>query len=98
MLYAFPAAWTVGGQGTSLNKELSKPDRDFVGSSQMYPGVGGAEVRELPVNSSLAAALSSPGEQDTYRFQAKSAADYVIETGGTSDVMCPCSGRTHRPS
>lgn len=86
MLYAFPATWTVGGQGTDFNDGLSKIDREFIGSAQMYPGTA-PQIQELPVLKAAAAAISSPGEQDTYKFVVPAPGDYVIETAGASDVV-----------
>ena len=38
MLYAFPPEWTTDGFSTSENDDLSNIDKDFVKSSEMYPG------------------------------------------------------------
>lgn len=91
MLYAFPASWTVGGQGTDFNEELSKQDKAFVGSAQMYPA-SQAEVAELPVHLGTAGAIAMPGEQDVYRFVVAQTGDYVIETGGSTDVFLSLYG------
>lgn len=91
MLYAFPAGWTVGGQGTELNADLSKQDKDFVAGSQMYPAAAAA-IPELPVHTGLQAAITSPGEQDFYKFVIAQAGQYVIETGGTTDVFLSLFG------
>jgi hypothetical protein len=91
MLYAFPASWTVSGQGTDFNEDLSKMDQEFVASSQMYPGVA-SEFTQLPVSVATAAAISSPGEIDTFVFEATEAATYVLETAGALDIMMSVFG------
>lgn len=91
MLYAFPASWTTNNIGTEFNDDLSKADKAFVASSQMYPRADVA-IPVLPVNPSVAAAISSRGEQDTYRFTVAKAGDYVIETGGATDVVMALYG------
>jgi len=91
MLYAFPADWTVNGIGTDFNEDLSKMDQEFIGSSQMYPGVI-REHTQLPVAAATASALSSPGEIDTFTFDATEAGTYVIETAGATDVMMSVFG------
>jgi Bacterial pre-peptidase C-terminal domain/Astacin (Peptidase family M12A) len=91
MLYAFPGTWTVSGQGTDFNEDLSRQDKKFVGSSQMYPGPD-ALVPELPVHAGLRASIASPGEQDTYRFVVAQAGDFVVETGGATDVYLSLYG------
>ncbi len=91
MLYAFPGTWTKSGQGTEFNRELSKQDKDFVGSSQMYPSPT-TQPQELPVYAGTRASISSPGEQDTYRFVVAQAGDFVVETGGATDVFLSLYG------
>ena len=91
MLYAFPGTWTVSGQGTELNRELSKQDKDFVGSSQMYPSAT-SQPPELPVYAGTRASIASPGEQDTYRFVVAQAGDFVVETGGATDLFLSLFG------
>ncbi|MSR61216.1 MAG: peptidase [Planctomycetes bacterium] len=92
MLYGFPASWTLGGQGTNANSDLSKKDKEFIGSPQMYPGQGLVELPQLPVLAATAAAISQRGEQDTFRFQVAKSGEFVIETGGTSDVILSLYG------
>jgi len=92
MLYAFPASWTDGGQGTQQNNDLSKTDKAFIGGPQMYPGQALDEVPELPVLAATAAAISQPGEQDTFRFVVAQAGNFVIETGGATDVYLSLFG------
>lgn len=92
MLYAFPATWTVGGTGTGFNQTLSKPDKDFIGGSQMYPRDAAVATPELPIHAAVAAAISSSGEQDTFKIVVKEAKDYVIETAGSTDVLMSLYG------
>lgn len=91
MLYAFPGTWTVSGQGTDFNGDLSKQDKDFVASSQMYPAAN-AQIPELTVYSGLQASIASPGEQDLYKFTVAQAGQFVIETGGSTDVYLSLFG------
>jgi Astacin (Peptidase family M12A)/Bacterial pre-peptidase C-terminal domain len=91
MLYAFPAEWTQTGQGTDFNDDLSSRDKAFVASSQMYPRPD-VQVPELAVHAGLRAAIAAPGEQDVYRFVVAQAGEYVIETGGATDVMMSLYG------
>lgn len=92
MLYAFPASWTMGGTGTSFNQVLSTQDKDFVGGSQMYPRDTAIATPELPIHAAVAAAISSGGEQDTFKIVVKEAKDYVIETAGSTDVIMSLYG------
>ena len=91
MLYAFPATWTVNGIGTDFNGDLSKQDKAFISSTQMYPGVS-APIQELPVMAGLRASIASPGEQDIYKFVVARAGDFVVETGGATDVFLSLYG------
>lgn len=91
MLYAFPASWTQNGVGTDFNEDLSKMDKAFVASSQMYPGTA-AQVPELAVHHGLRASIASAGEQDTYKFSVAQAGDFVIETGGSTDLFLSLYG------
>jgi hypothetical protein len=91
MLYAFPASWTVNGVGTDFNSDLSKVDKAFVASSQMYPAAS-VVVPELTVHRGRRASIASPGEQDTYKFIVAAAGDFVIETGGATDLFLSLYG------
>jgi hypothetical protein len=91
MLYAFPASWTVNGVSTDLNEDLSKQDKSFVASAQMYPG-SAAPIPELPVLHGTRASIASPGEQDTYRFVVAQPGDFVVETGGATDLYVSLYG------
>jgi hypothetical protein len=92
MLYEFPASWTLDGFGTKANTDLSEQDKGFIASTQMYPGRGKVELPKLPVLAATAAAISHGGEQDSFQFQVSQAGDYVIETGGATDVMLSLYG------
>ncbi len=91
MLYAFPASWTVSGQGTEFNDDLSAQDKAFVASSQMYPGIA-APIPELPVHAGVRASIAAPGEQDVYKFVVAQTGDFVVETGGATDVYLSLYG------
>jgi hypothetical protein len=91
MLYAFPGTWTQSGQGTDFNGDLSKQDKDFVASTQMYPSAA-AQIPELAVHTGVQASIASPGEQDLYKFAVAQAGTFVIETGGTSDIYLSLFG------
>lgn len=91
MLYAFPASWTLNGVGTNENNALSATDRSFVGAAEMYPfpGGGGTGVVELPVVESggVTGEIGKPGQENLYKFTAKKAGTYTIETSGNTDVV-----------
>lgn len=91
MLYAFPASWTLNGVGTDFNGDLSKTDKSFVGSSQMYPSTG-VPIPELAVHAGMRSSIASAGEQDSYRFVVAQAGDFVVETGGASDLLLSLYG------
>lgn len=91
MLYAFPGTWTVSGAGTSFNSGLSKRDKEFVAGTQMYPA-NAANIPELPIYSGYRAAISAPNEQDMYKFVVANPGDYVIETGGATDLTLALFG------
>ena len=91
MLYAFPARWTTNNVSTSDNNALSPTDQSFVGSKSMYPfpegGGTGAVVLTVAENTGVEGEIGKPGEVDLYKFTAKSAATYTIETVGSTDVF-----------
>lgn len=97
MLYPFPASWTVNGQGTKENTELSAQDKDFIASAQAYPGRT-PQVVELAVNASQAtqASIGQPGEEDMFKFTATTQGIYTIETGGETDVVMKLYGPNSR--
>src|SRR6185503_2137989 len=59
--------------------------------SQMYPAAN-AQIPELTVCSGLQASIASPGEQDLYKFTVAQAGQFVIETGGSTDVYLSLFG------
>ncbi|RYZ01431.1 MAG: peptidase [Myxococcales bacterium] len=95
MLYSFPAAWTTNGFQAKVNTELSALDQEFIASSAMYPGTGGSNMAvELPVQEATltAASIGAPGEEDLFKFRAKTVGGYVISTEGPSDVVMKLFG------
>lgn len=92
MLYSFPASWTLNSFSAKENAVLSKMDREFIGSRGAYPGrtVGPAVIT---VNGdAVQSDVGVPGEEDLYRFLADSAAEYKIETSGSTDVVVKLFG------
>lgn len=94
MLYAFPDEWTRNMGATHENHDLSKLDKDFVKSEQMYPGRDTPEehASELPVFKVLAAEISQAGEEDLYKFEVTDTALHVLETAGSTDVVMSLFG------
>jgi hypothetical protein len=91
MLYFFPASWTTNGVGTRANETLSKTDKEFIAGARMYPkgATTTSTATELKVNALLRtkASIGAVGEEDLYRFTAKSDGRYVIDTEGPTDVV-----------
>ena len=91
MLYAFPARWTTNGVSTNENNVLSAADQAFVGSKNMYPkttdGGTGAVVLTVAENTGVEGEIGKAGEVDLYKFTAKTAGTYTIETEGPTDVF-----------
>lgn len=89
MLYTFPASWTVNGFQTDPNETLSAIDKEF--AKNVYPGAGtgdGAQTVELPVyEGALQAEIGQAGEEDRYKFTAKTEGRYTIETEGQTDLV-----------
>ncbi|MFN0119067.1 MAG: M12 family metallopeptidase [Blastocatellia bacterium] len=98
MLYAFPAKWTLNGIATKSNKSLSALDRSFIASVEAYPGrnattpLPGPVVLAVNAAKATSAAIGVPGEEDAYTFNAATAAKYVIETTGATDVVMKLFG------
>lgn len=91
MLYAFPARWTTNGVSTSENDVLSATDQAFVGSKNMYPfptggGTGAVDI-SVAENAGVEGEIGKAGEVDLYKFTAKTAGTYTIETEGPTDVF-----------
>ncbi len=94
MLYEFPDSWTQNMGATHENDELSSLDEMFVQSDRMDPGRPAPEDRatDIPVAAALAAEISQAGEEDLYRFGVSTAAQHVIETSGSTDVVMSLFG------
>jgi hypothetical protein len=96
MLYFFPASWTLNGIGTDANEVLSRLDKEFIAGARMYPRTGGTttDAIELKVNASrrTRASIGKIGEEDLFRFTAKSDGTYVINTRGPTDVVMKLFG------
>jgi hypothetical protein len=95
MLYSFPATWTLNGFHSSPNDVLSTVDMSF--AARVYPrlqggGTGAAPV-ELPViEGDLSANIGQPGEEDLYKFTARKAGRYTLETKGPTDLIMKLFG------
>lgn len=96
MLYSFPANWTLNGFHSEPNEVLSQVDMAFAAS--VYPGPnGGGEGGAGPVELSvyegpLEANIGQPGEEDLYKFTARKAGRYTIETNGSTDLIMKLFG------
>jgi hypothetical protein len=96
MLYSFPASWTLDGFSAPSNTVLSDGDKAFIGSEGGYPGGGEVEVPEIAIGQEAQAEISTPGEQDLFRFRATAMAAFQVETTGGSDVMLALYGPDSR--
>ena len=94
MLYAFPAEWTLDGQGTHANEKLSDLDKQFVASAEMYPRAEPIDTRavELDVAASVQAEIATGGEEDLYKFKVEEPGVHTIETLGATDVVLALFG------
>jgi hypothetical protein len=96
MLYFFPSSWTTNSIGTKENDVLSALDKQFIASAKMYPKTGTtvSDATELKVNASARtkASIGVAGEEDLYRFRAKSDGRYVIDTAGPTDMYMKLFG------
>jgi hypothetical protein len=96
MLYFFPASWTLNGIATKANDVLSATDKAFIAGAKMYPKTGTttSDATELTVNASkrTSASIGKIGEEDLFRFTAKSDGRYVIDTRGPTDVVMKLFG------
>jgi hypothetical protein len=97
MLYAFPPSWTVNGLETRENEVLSATDRAFIGSAQAYPRTAPVvtvpKATPLKIGATpLRARIDVPGEADLFSFQVTSAGPYVVQTGGSQDLVCTLFG------
>lgn len=91
MLYSFPASWTLNGFHSEPNEVLSQTDMSFAGKIYPKKNVGTGPV-ELSVFEGMAASIGSPGEEDLYKFTARQAGRYTIETEGPTDLIMKLYG------
>lgn len=93
MLYAFPPTWTLDGFQSEPNEVLSEVDKTFIGDPVNYP-FQDRGATELPVieTQSTEASIGKPGEQDLFKFTAKTAGRYTIETEGPTDIVMSLCG------
>lgn len=90
MLYSFPPSWTLDGFHTEPNEVLSELDKAF--AKQIYKS-DSAEPVELPVfEGATEGSIGQPGEEDLYKFMAKSEGQYTIETEGPTDLVMTLFG------
>ncbi len=98
MLYFFPASWTLNGIATKANDVVSQLDKEFIAGAKMYPKTGGitSTATELKVSAKkrTPAAIGKIGEEDLFRFTAKTDGRYVIDTRGPTDVVMKLFGPT----
>ncbi len=96
MLYFFPGSWTKSGIGTKANEVLSDIDKEFVAGAKMYPktGVTVDAATELKVNAKqrTKASIGKFGEEDLFKFTAKTDGRYIIDTTGPTDVVMKLFG------
>lgn len=94
MLYSFPQAWTLNGFHSEANDVLSQVDMSF--AEKVYPGRNGGPGTgpvELSVfEGALEADIGQPGEEDLYKFTARKAGRYTIETEGPTDLIMKLFG------
>ena len=92
MLYSFPASWTVNGFHTEPNETLSALDKEF--AHRVYPRTDApVEPVELSVfEGATAAEIGKAGEEDLFKFTARSDARYTVETEGATDLVMTLFG------
>lgn len=90
MLYAIPNELTIGDFSVGWNRELSATDKEFMGA--MYP-FKTITTTELAVGApSTKASIGKHGEEDFFKFNAKTSGVYAIETNGETDVVMTLLG------
>jgi hypothetical protein len=97
MLYFFPASWTTNGVGTRQNDVLSKMDKQFIASSEMYPLDGepsepDATLLTVDAAKRTKAAIGTAGEEDLYAFDVVRPGRYIVDTRGATDVVLKLFG------
>jgi hypothetical protein len=96
MLYFFPASWTLNNVGTKENEELSVLDKEFICCAKMYPrdrpSVADAVALGVNARRRTQGSIGKSGEEDLYRFTAKSDGRYVIDTAGPTDMFMKLFG------
>lgn len=92
MLYSFPATWTLNGFHSEPNEELSELDKQF--AARVYPRAAQpAGPVVLPViEGATEGEIGQPGEEDLYKFEAKTAGRYTVETQGVTDLVMTLFG------
>jgi len=92
MLYSFPASWTLSGFHTDPNESLSAVDKAF--AQRVYPrSVVPVGPVELSVFEGMTEAnIGQPGEEDLYKFTARTAGRYTVETEGPTDLVMTLLG------
>jgi len=89
MLYSFPASWTLNGFHSEPNEVLSDLDKQF--AKLVYPGAGtggSPDPLEIPVyEGAVQGEIGQPGEEDLYKFTARTDGRYTIETEGQTDLL-----------
>jgi len=96
MLYFFPASWTTNGIATKANEVLSATDKQFIAGAKMYPRTGVTVDAATPLKVNAAARtkglIGKQGEEDLYRFTAKSVGRYLVDTAGPTDMYMKLFG------
>lgn len=90
MLYAVPNELTIGDYEVGWNTQLSKTDKEFIGT--MYPSVA-KPIEKLIVGAQAASAsIGKHGEEDIFQFKSSKKDQYAIETKGKTDVVMALFG------
>ncbi len=92
MLYSFPATWTLNGFHTNPNESLSALDKEFA-KRVYYRPAGPVGPVELSVfEGTTESDIGQPGEEDLYKFTARTAGRYTVETEGPTDLVMTLFG------
>jgi hypothetical protein len=90
MLYPVDERLTIGTFSIGWNRQLSDLDKSFIGSR--YPFEEKQVVRLTLRGSPAEGEISSPGETDWFRFTARKARRYVLQTLGATDTVMSLHG------